>query len=693
MDTASALHICKYISTHTIEPNAKDVPPTPEELESPNKTGPGGRPLKSGYLTKRGKNFGGWKARFFVLDGPVFKYYEGPGGAHLGAIKLQHAKIAKQQQTQQENQQDDLDNQYRHAFLILEPKRRDSSSLVKHLLCAESDRERDEWVDALIQYVEFQESEDDRSLPGSQHGRTDSDTSSQKTGASSKRKIYGPGRTVNIQPVNESQDDLQALPYEATMPGQTPKSVGSSAKSSDTPSPSLHTERDGARFKDTATPSPTIQSHESEFPNKASHPQTGINISGPKNATRIEDNSTWGNKMALLPPDDDKKNQKKRSFFGFGSRPRPSSDSLDKSEISSLSQLSYEQHGPIRAVFGAPLGEAVMYNHPVDVDIELPAVVYRCVEYLDHHNAASEEGIFRLSGSNVIIKALRERFNVEGDVNLVTDDQYYDIHAVASLLKLYLRELPTTILTRELHLDFLAVTELGTLDDKIAQLCRLVHKLPRANNTLLRYLASFLINIVNHSSVNKMTVRNVGIVFSPTLNIPAPVFAMFLEHYERIFDAEPTESQEPSIDITVTGPSQNSDDIRSPRKMQFQDLPTPTYGQDSFSGGDSLSLHKAAYDTGFSPLPSTHENVPIPIRTLSGPEYGRLGKTIAGPAYGSSRSGGDSKLAAPTSGSSRQKRRESSMFGMGVMGKRDRTTNEGMCEEHDDRNLQYADVS
>lgn len=31
---------------------------------------------KEGYLTKRGKNFGGWKTRFFVLQGPVLEYYE-----------------------------------------------------------------------------------------------------------------------------------------------------------------------------------------------------------------------------------------------------------------------------------------------------------------------------------------------------------------------------------------------------------------------------------------------------------------------------------------------------------------------------------------------------------------------------------------------------------------------------------------
>src|SRR5271170_2482457 len=33
-------------------------------------------PIKQGYLTKRGKNFGGWQTRYFVLDGPQLKYFD-----------------------------------------------------------------------------------------------------------------------------------------------------------------------------------------------------------------------------------------------------------------------------------------------------------------------------------------------------------------------------------------------------------------------------------------------------------------------------------------------------------------------------------------------------------------------------------------------------------------------------------------
>ena len=664
MEEISALEVCRYLSTNTMQPNAEEMTPTGDSVESLVR-GPGGRPLKNGYLTKRGKNFGGWKARFFILDGPVFKYYESPGGPHLGAIKLQNAQIGKQQQ-QLDNQSpsrgdvDDPDNQYRHAFLILEPKRKDSTSLVRHVLCAESDKERDDWVKALLQYVDYKDSEDEEHHPSkNEHHRTGSGGSSTSNVNSTvlKKKMHGLPRSQTLPEVGE---DLRGVSYETTKQGNVPVMV---------------------RSKDSGTPSPPIHGHERDPMSQTSASQNVKSISAPKNAQVIQDAGAWGNKTAMLAPigPDDKIRQKKRSFFGFGPKPRISSDLQDpgaNDPASSLSQMAYDQHGPIRPVFGAPLSEAVRYNHPVDVNIELPAVVYRCIEYLDAKNAAGEEGIFRLSGSNVVIKQLRERFNTEGDVNLVTDDQYYDIHAVASLLKLFLRELPTTILTRELHLEFLAVTELHELSEKVSALNGLAHRLPRANKSLLQYLSGFLINIINHADTNKMTVRNVGIVFSPTLNIPAPVFALFLQQYDGIFGQDPDSHENGPVEVTVTAPALTPEDIRSPRRQKFQELPTPSYSQESFPQNQappsvppqhSQQQQAAAYDTGFTPLQPAYESQIYP--TVAGPEYGTRSQTLAGPAYDQFNGNPAYRQFASEDQSqlsTKSKRRESSMFGVGI---------------------------
>jgi hypothetical protein len=46
---------------------------------------------------------------------------------------------------------------------------------------------------------------------------------------------------------------------------------------------------------------------------------------------------------------------------------------------------------------------------------------------------------------------------LEGDVNLLKHDEHWDPHAISGLLKQFLRDLPTSILTRELQQRFLSV--------------------------------------------------------------------------------------------------------------------------------------------------------------------------------------------------------------------------------------------
>src|SRR5215469_2648856 len=86
-------------------------------------------------------------------------------------------------------------------------------------------------------------------------------------------------------------------------------------------------------------------------------------------------------------------------------------------------------------------------------------------------------------------------------------------------------------------MKFILFKLLDLLDrrDRINELGRLVSTLPLANYTLLRTLTGHLIRVVQNHTVNKMTVRNIGIVFSPTLGIPAGVFSLFMAEFDYIF--------------------------------------------------------------------------------------------------------------------------------------------------------------
>lgn len=84
----------------------------------------------------------------------------------------------------------------------------------------------------------------------------------------------------------------------------------------------------------------------------------------------------------------------------------------------------------------------------------------------------------------------------------------------------------------------LTVTTIDFVDtqERVKELQELISQLPLANYSLLRALTAHLILIVQNSNVNKMTMRNVGIVFSPTLGIPAGVFSLMLGEFNRVFN-------------------------------------------------------------------------------------------------------------------------------------------------------------
>ncbi|KAL2828644.1 hypothetical protein BDW59DRAFT_142794 [Aspergillus cavernicola] len=594
MDEKAALAVCQFLTSDAIEPRDDETSLVKGNHQAGSELlrGPDGKPRKEGYLTKRGKNFGGWKARYFVLHGPELKYYEAPGGAHLGTIKIPNAQIGKQSQNTSSQSgsssqaDEDADNQYRHAFLVLEPKKKDSSALVRHVLCAESDEERDTWVEALLEYVEGPSENEAPMSPQAQAQAF----SNNAANATSRSKMFPNGSRKGSKgtdsPDLEIYDAVQGFSYEDAVPAEPPV-LG---------------------LPDRQTPrSPMFPAGSFQDPENSQldHGQISSKmISAPTNGTVIQDAGAWGNKPTTSTK------EKKRSIWGFRTR-----SSIDlASQLQAVSEppaiqihsASGDKREFVKPVFGMPLAEAVRDCAPFDVDVELPAVVYRCLEYLRAKGAESEEGIFRLSGSNVVVKALRERFNTEGDVDFFSGDHYYDVHAVASLFKQYLRELPSTVLTRELHIEFLRVLDCNEKQKKIVAFNSLVYRLPKPNLALLRALVQFLIVVVNNSDVNKMTVRNVGIVFAPTLNIPAPVFSLFLTEFEEIFDDVPESILNNTVELTVDTPL-SPEDIRSPRHQMFSDIPTPAHNQMTFPRPDRSDDHGTQHDTGFISMQPSYE--------------------------------------------------------------------------------------
>lgn len=112
------------------------------------------------------------------------------------------------------------------------------------------------------------------------------------------------------------------------------------------------------------------------------------------------------------------------------------------------------------------------------------------------------------------------RFRTAIDANIAQPPlpaEYGDVHVIAGVLKLYLRDLPDPLLTYRLYDEFVAATRRPTEEQCKRAILNAVNQLPADNYLNLRYLTRFLSILADNSAQNKMSSQNIAIVMSPNL--------------------------------------------------------------------------------------------------------------------------------------------------------------------------------
>ncbi|XP_052589876.1 rho GTPase-activating protein 22 isoform X6 [Peromyscus californicus insignis] len=168
-------------------------------------------------------------------------------------------------------------------------------------------------------------------------------------------------------------------------------------------------------------------------------------------------------------------------------------------------------------IFGQRLEDTVHHERKYGPHLA-PLLVEQCVDFI-RERGLSEEGLFRMPGQANLVRDLQDSFDC-GEKPLF--DSTTDVHTVASLLKLYLRELPEPVIPFARYEDFLSCAQLLTKDEGegTLELAKQVSNLPQANYNLLRYICRFLDEVQAHSNVNKMSVQNLATVFGPNILRP-----------------------------------------------------------------------------------------------------------------------------------------------------------------------------
>ncbi|XP_055119724.2 rho GTPase-activating protein 18 [Symphalangus syndactylus] len=147
--------------------------------------------------------------------------------------------------------------------------------------------------------------------------------------------------------------------------------------------------------------------------------------------------------------------------------------------------------------------------------MRIPLIFQKLISRIEE-GGLETEGLLRIPGAAIRIKNLCQELEAkfyEGTFNWESVKQ----HDAASLLKLFIRELPQPLLSVEYLKAFQAVQNLPTKKQQLQALNLLVILLPDANRDTLKALLEFLQRVIDNKEKNKMTVMNVAMVMAPNL--------------------------------------------------------------------------------------------------------------------------------------------------------------------------------
>ncbi|XP_066558246.1 rho GTPase-activating protein 40 isoform X2 [Amia ocellicauda] len=194
---------------------------------------------------------------------------------------------------------------------------------------------------------------------------------------------------------------------------------------------------------------------------------------------------------------------------------------IDMTALCDLLELDLKRHKigkrkiPESSLFGVPLATLVENDQKIKPNITVPLILHRLLSFLEKKGLDSE-GILRVPGSQARIKVLQQKLE-SSFYNGGFSWEEMSPNDAAALLKKFIRELPTPLLTAEHLSTFSAVRDILDLKPKLWVLNLLVLLLPEPNRSTLKALLDFLSRVVSHERRNRMSLWAVSTIMAPNL--------------------------------------------------------------------------------------------------------------------------------------------------------------------------------
>lgn len=166
-------------------------------------------------------------------------------------------------------------------------------------------------------------------------------------------------------------------------------------------------------------------------------------------------------------------------------------------------------------LFGVPLATLLEQDHRRAPGTKVPLILQRLINHIEEEGLDTE-GLLRIPGAATRVKLLCQEFETSFYDGTFPWQQLKQ-HDAASLLKLFIRELPLPLLTVEYLNAFFAVNKFPTKKQQLQALNLLILLLPEANRDTLKALVEFFHRVIDHQDKNKMTLNNVSVVMAPNI--------------------------------------------------------------------------------------------------------------------------------------------------------------------------------
>ncbi|XP_023285907.1 rho GTPase-activating protein 18 isoform X2 [Seriola lalandi dorsalis] len=166
-------------------------------------------------------------------------------------------------------------------------------------------------------------------------------------------------------------------------------------------------------------------------------------------------------------------------------------------------------------LFGVPLATLLDQDQRRAPGTKVPFILQRFISHIEEEGLDTE-GLLRIPGAATRVKSLCQELETSFYDGMFPWQQLKQ-HDAASLLKLFIRELPHPLLTVEYLSAFIAVNKLPTKKQQLQALNLLVLLLPEHNRDTLKALVEFFQRVIDHQAKNKMTLNNVSVVIAPNI--------------------------------------------------------------------------------------------------------------------------------------------------------------------------------